>query len=312
MVKIIPADRIKHLEWNPEKDSTQQQAPIQHQPIIPRNTAVAFNSNGFSVDDLVNNGKYFYSDKQDKNGNWVGVPIAFQKALKYADANGIVASMPYLIAGKAQAEKENYLWQYWFTALTEENIGIDKKGIFARKAGDPVLVTVHGGGILTPKRISTAYKSGLTPQNAATYTDSEFDKLLQGVLPTGETIQIYNLEDLKKGISNPFDRYAVVMNFDDAKATKSGYFTKQEFIENPVVLARAGTLNYLDSYFEKAKKSDNETVGNHHRFSEVDPSVSQGRLLFLSNSYGGLVGDGNLSGKGRFVGVAPEAHVAKK
>ena len=53
-----------------------------------------------------------------------------------------------------------------------------------------------------------------------------------------------------------------------AKATASGYHKKKDFMENSLVIARAGTLKHLDDYFEKAKSSDK--VGNWHRLGEID------------------------------------------
>ena len=47
-----------------------------------------------------------------------------------------------------------------FTALSEENAGIDKNGKLA-KAGEEVVLVLHGGGILTPERIRQAYSEGL-------------------------------------------------------------------------------------------------------------------------------------------------------
>ena len=71
------------------------------------------------------------------------------------------------------------------------------------------------------------------------------------------------------------------------------------------------TLDHLEAYFDKAKDSDGD-VGNHHRFGEIDPSQPQGRVLFLFDDYYHLIGSGDLDDGGRFVGVAPEAHGARK
>ena len=85
---------------------------------------------------------------------------------------------------------------------------------------------------MTPERIRQAYSEGLTPQNAAKYTDDEFDNLLKGVLPSGESIELYNVDDVKKGIPEPFGRYAIWMPAEAAKATASGYHKKKDFMEN--------------------------------------------------------------------------------
>jgi len=277
----------------------------------------------FTIDNLVKNGKTFYSDKKI-NDEYVGVQLALEEAQKYIQSNnGTIATMPYLIAGKTHAVNTNaqgnktrndshYLWKDWFTALSEEYIGIDEKGIFTTK-GKSVLITLHGGGILTPERIKKAYNDGLTPQNAAKLEQTEFKNILKGILPNNEQIQIYKLEDIKNNkIINPFGKYAVAQDLEKAKGYASGYHNKTKFLENPIVHARAGTKEYLDTYFELAKKSEDSTVGCWHRLNETDPKVPSGRLLFLNSSYGGLNGYDDLNDNGRFVGVAPEAHRAKK
>ncbi|MFH1065415.1 MAG: hypothetical protein V1734_02840 [Nanoarchaeota archaeon] len=306
MTKIIPYELIKHLEWVPGQEVPQMPAPITAKPAM---------QNVRSIDELVKKGKEFYSEEKDSEGkHYIGVAVALQQAYDEMGSNAVIASMPYLIAGKANAdknknaEKSNYLWQKWVTALSEENAGIDKNGKLA-KAGEEVVITLHGGGILTPERIRQAYTEGLTPQYAAEYTEPEFDNLLKGILPSGESINLYTVDDVKKGVPEPFGRYAVWMPAEAAKATVSGYHKKKEFMENPLVIARAGTLEHLDNYFDKAKH-DNK-VGNWHRLGEIDFRQPQGRLLFVNYTDSGL-GGSYLLNDGRFVGVAPEAPVGAR
>lgn len=268
------------------------------------------NTSGFTIDDLLNRGEPFESTEQREDGLWIGVPIALRAALDHATPTGLVANMPYLIAGKATAAKSHALWKKWYTALSEENVVIDKRGAFTTR-GQPVLVVVHGGGILTPERIERAYDEGLTDQNAARYTAAGVKHLLEGRLPSGESIELYDINAVREGnVVNPFGRYGVVLDFATASATASGWHDERQFLENPVVLARAGTPEYLEQYYEKAKDGKGD-IGNWHRFADIDPSVAQGRLLFLSINRGGLVGYNNLGYIGRFVGVAPEARGAQ-
>ena len=96
------------------------------------------------------------------------------------------------------------------------------------------------------------------------------------------------------------------MPYELAQATKSDYHQKTEFVENPLVIARAGGTDNLVVFFDKTK-NDQGNVGNWHPFTGRDPSVPQGRLLFLYDSNDGLYGYLNLYSNGRFVGVAPEA-----
>ena len=315
--ELSPEDQ-RILERYLNRKNNQPEVPPKNE--IPPINPESFN---FTIDNLVKNGKTFYSDKK-VNDKYVGVQLALEEAQKYIQTNkGTIATMPYLIAGKTQAvnsdaqgnktrDGNHYLWKNWFTALSEEYIGIDEKGTFTTK-GKSVLITLHGGGILTPERIKKAYTDGLTQQNAAKLEQTEFKNILKGILPNNEQIQIYSLEDIKNNkIINPFGKYAVAQDLEKAKGYTSGYHNKTKFLENPIVLARAGTKEYLDTYFELAKKSDDSTVGCWHRLNETDPKVPSGRLLFLDNYCNGLNGNGNLNNVGRFVGVAPEAHRAKK
>jgi hypothetical protein len=302
MTRIIPRDEIRHLECPKGEEP----------PIPPRSPPTPPVTQKFpSIDELLNNHREFHSDKQE-SGKYVGVVLALEEAEISIDSDGIViATMPYHIAGKAKADKSHYLWSKWFTTLTEEDAGIDTDGRLV-SAGEPVLVTLHGRGLLRSPRIRTAYSEGLTPQNAARFTAEEFDNLLSGVLPTGESIELYTVDDVKNGrIVDPFGNYAVWMPASDAKSRPSGRHSKSDFMSNELVIARAGTMEHLEAYFEKAK-GNGSTVGNRHRLNEIDFSVPQGRLLFLYDNNDGLIGNGNLNSIGRFVGVAPEARSARK
>ena len=279
------------------------------EPIPPKPTS---QSRVFEISNLLSRGKEFESGAKNSAGLLIGILIALREAMQYTTPNGVVASMPYHIAGKAKADKGNYLWQKWFTALSEENVGIDKKGDFVKK-GKPVVVVVHAGGILTPDRIEQAYDQGLTAQNAAKYTIKEFDDLLSGKLPSGESIEIYTVDQVKrKEIPYPFGRYAVALDFEIAKSVKYDHlYLKQEFVGNPLVLARTGTPEYLEDYFEKAQEPSQHFVRNWHRFHQIDPEQPQGRVLFVDDTFGGLYGY-YLINYGRFVGVAPEVQARKK
>ena len=95
---------------------------------------------------------------------------------------------------------------------------------------------------------------------------------------------MYNVDDVKKGIPEPFGRYAIWMPAEAAKITASGTHDKTNFMENPLVIARAGTLEHIEAYFEKAKHTDG-TVGNWHRFGEIDFRQPQACLLFVNGTF---------------------------
>ncbi|MBI4447712.1 hypothetical protein HY643_01920 [Candidatus Woesearchaeota archaeon] len=253
------------------------------------------------IADLLALGKTFYSEKRDSNGNYVGVPDALRQALTYAGPEGFVASMPEMIAAKCLADKSHDFWQNWYTTHSEEDMGIDKKGLFGRK-GEDVLVVLHGGGILTPDRIEKAYAEGLIYGNAK-YAQEEFDGLLEGNLPDGKKVKLYTLDDLKKETKILERNFGVVMPYEVAQATKSDWHTKTAFMNNPLVIARVVDFENLEVYFDKAKRSDG-TWGNFHLFEGGHPNQVKEHLVYLNSSNLGLVGDYGINYYGRFVGVS--------
>ena len=283
-----------------ERYLSRKNAPVPAAPKV--DPVVAQNVSGFSIEDIIKNGNTFYDSK---------IPVALKQALDFATVGGIVVTMPELIAAKVKAVKTHDFWKNWYSVQTEENIGLDKKGRFYSKK-DPVLVIVNGGGILTPDRIDKAYtdKDGMI-DGSAKYVGKEFDNLLDGELPDNTSIQIYRFDEIKKGIKSLPHKFGVVMPYSLAQGTISGYHQKDSFINNPLVIARAGGIENIEKYYDLAKNKEGN-LGSYHPFNGRDASVPSGRLLFLLNFYLGLVGNDSLNYSGRFVGVAPEAQRKKK
>lgn len=256
------------------------------------------------VKELVYRGEdKFHVNVENEKGQNLSVPISLEFVLDWARKNkGVVATLPYLIAGLSIADPNNYLRLNSHTAFSEEYVGIDTKGEFVNP-GEPVVVVVHGGGILNSNRIKQAYAEGLTDTGAAKLSNDEFDCLLAGILPLGEKIELYTVDDVKEGkVMNPFGRYGVVLDFD--KTGFSGRHIKDAFVNNHLVIARAGTLKYLDKYFENIKCRDKFVgVGNLHRFHKVNPSQAQGNVLRVIENCNGLNGSTSLGYDARFVGV---------
>ncbi|MBI4448320.1 hypothetical protein HY643_05040, partial [Candidatus Woesearchaeota archaeon] len=129
-----------------------------------------------------------------------------------------------------------------------------------------------------------------------------FDNLLEGKLPDGKKVKLYTLDDLKKETIKEH-KFGVVMPYEVAQATESGWHRKKEFLSNPLVIARVVDLENLEAYFNKAKYSDG-ALGNFHRFKSRSPNQAQGLLLFLSYDVSNLDGLSNLYDSGRSVGVS--------
>jgi len=219
------------------------------------------------------------------------VADALEKTLQYGNA----LTMPELIKERCAADKNSVAWS-WYDTHTEENVGVDRKGLCVPK-GEGVVVIVHGGGLLTPARIRQGYSEGLFDY-AVRYTEKEFSDLLEGRLPTGERISMYKVEELDGVMER---RYGVVVPLSVVKETKNGYQTKEEFVTNPLVIARAGGTKYLENYFDKTP--DNVKVGNWHNFAGRDASIPEGRLVFLYYHCIGLNVTDDLGNIGRFLGV---------
>ena len=306
MTRIIPdKDLEKFIQatgWIPG-----QEIPVRKPVNNPNRTQPVTSQSIVNIDDILK-GKTFFSEKK-KDGNYIGLAVALGEALDYVGTDGYVATMPELISAKLKAEKSHDFWQKWYAVHTEENIGIDQKGRFY-SANEPVLVVVNGGGILTPDRIMKAYDEGLI-SNSARYENQEFDNLLDGKLADGSQIELFSFEQIKDGVSSLPHKFGVVMPYSVAQGTKSGYHQKKDFMENPLVIARAGGLENLESYYEMAKASDGD-LGCYHPFSGRDAVTPQGRVLFLYIYCSGLNGYYNLYTDGRFVRVAPEAPSARK
>src|SRR3989338_11637526 len=253
----------------------------------------------FGVDAILN-GRSFYSDAKDNKGKYLGAAVALKEAITYAGKNGIV-TLPEFLAAQVKTGEDHDFWKQWYTVHTEENIGIDDKGLFYKKK-EPVLVVVHGGGILTPDRIQQAYREGLV-NNSAKYTPEEFNSLLEGKLSDGTSLDLYSFEDIKKGVSGLPHQFGVVMPYKTAKETTSGSHKKKAWIKNPLVIARNGGTQNLEDYFDKAKDSNGD-LGNYYSFDGRDATTPQGCVLFVNNYDNGLSGDFNLYNYARFVGVS--------
>jgi hypothetical protein len=221
--------------------------------------------------------------------------IAFRRALEYAGDDGFVASMPQLLHARANAPYDNIIWNTWFTANSEENV-------VTTKQGNHVVVTVHGGGIFaSPDRFERSLRAdlsrfsseGLTGQYAAKITEREARDVLEGKLPDGSEIPVYPFAEFKRGVADLPRRYGVVLDFEVAKKGKRGYVSFDVLKDDPNMIVRAGGVEPLAAYLDKAQARHNtELMGNSHDHNRIDPSQSQARILSLGGNKGGIGSEG--------------------
>ena len=254
------------------------------------------------------------------------MPTALKRALEYAGENGFVASMPQLLHARAQADYDNIIWNTWFTSNTEESV-------VTTPQGNRVIVAVHGGGIFaTPERIEKMHRAsvarlsreGYTGQYAGKITQKEARDVLEGKLPDGTRIPVYQYEEFKRGIADLPMRYGVILDFELARQSTRGYDPFDVLKDEPNFIVRAGGVEAAAAYLDKAQARHNTKVmGNWHPYNRIDPDQPQTRVAFLAGNKGGvgteddddhlygydaeygMGGDASLGGMARYVAVAP-------
>ncbi len=229
------------------------------------------------------------------------VPDALRRALQYAGDDGFVASMPQLLHARANASYDNIIWNTWFTANSEESV-------VKTPQGNRVVVAVHGGGIFTyPERFERSYRAdldrsnseGLTGQYAAKISDQEARDVLEGRLPDGTEIPIVPFDEFKRGVADLPLRYGVVLDFEIARKSKRGYETFEVLKDDPNMIVRAGGVEPLAAYLDKARNRHNtKLMGNWHPYNRIDPDQPQTRILFLAGNKGGVGSEGDDQGLG--------------
>jgi hypothetical protein len=230
------------------------------------------------------------------------LPDALQHALEYAGDHGFVASMPQLLHARANATYDNIIWNTWFTSNSEESV-------VTTPQGNHVVVTVHGGGIFaTPERFRMLYhsnvsrycKTGFTGLFAGKITEQEIRNMLNGNLPDGTVFPIFSFDEFKGGVANLPRRYAVVTDFETAKNSISGYRPFDNFREDPFMIVRAGGIEPLAAYLNRARDRHNTAVmGSWHPFNNINPDQPQTRVPVLAGNKGGVGSeddDGHLYG----------------
>ncbi len=219
------------------------------------------------------------------------LPNALRRALEYAGDDGFVASMPQLLHARANASYDNIIWNTWFTSNSEESVATTSQGL-------RVVVAVHGGGIYaSPERFEKTYRSstcrssseGFTGQYAGKISEREASDVLDGKLPDGTEIPVFSFDEFKRGVADLPLRYAVVMDFETVRKSTSGYDPFDVLKDEPNMIVRAGGVEPLAAYLDKARDRHNTALmGNWHPYNSIDPDQSQTRILFLAGNEGGV------------------------
>jgi hypothetical protein len=258
------------------------------------------------------------------------LPDALRRAQIYAGDDGFVASMPQLLHARVNSDYGNVIWNGWFTLNSEEVVTRTQKG-------NHVLVAIHGGGVFsTPERFLKLYHAsvdrssefGFTGPFAGKISQREASDVLEGKLPDGSEMPVFQYEEYKSGNADLPRRYAVTLDFETARKSRNGYQDFDDLRDDPLMILRAGGAEAASAYLDKAKARGNpDTIGNWHIFDEVDPDQPQSSVLLLYGSPGGvrakvyanegmphlrgvetefgLCGSAGMINAGRYVAVAP-------
>jgi hypothetical protein len=219
------------------------------------------------------------------------LPDALRQALEYAGDDGFVASMPQLLHARANAPYDNEIWNTRsFTSNSEESVARTRQG-------NHVVVAVHGGGIFaSPERFKRLYHAsvnrfselGFTGLFGAKISEGEAQDVMDGKLPDGSEIPVFPYNEFKRGIADLPRRYAVVLDFETAKNSKSGKETFDDLKDDPLMIVRAGGVEVAATYLDKARDRNKSAVmGNWHCLNDIDPDQPQTRVLFLGGNEGG-------------------------
>jgi hypothetical protein len=221
-------------------------------------------------------------------------PIVLRRALRYAGQEGYVASMPELIHARTASDFDNVLWNAWYNSYSEECVVTSPRG-------NHVVITIHGGGIYsTPERFEKMYYAstdhrnelGFTGQFAAKISQREARDLLDGKMPDGAEIPIYDYEDFRQGIADLPNRYGVALDFELARQSESGYVHFDVLRDDPNMIIRAGGREAAARYLDKFQaRNDTQRMGHWHPFNAIDPNQPQASMLSLAGNQGGRGSD---------------------
>lgn len=198
--------------------------------------------------------------------------LALNQAQEYAGENGSVLSLPPLLHA---VTLDNY-------SEFKDHPTMSRSEEYWCKGpkGEDKVVVLHGGGVLnSPERIGKlSYERGQA-QDYIMLGEKEVVEFIKN-----NKINMIPIDDVMKESVKEFTApYGIFMALERARGTKSGPQEVDSLYENPLYIARAGSMrNALKHivWLRDKKKS----FANHHSFGELDNDSNKGRFLIISDN----------------------------
>jgi len=210
----------------------------------------------------------------------------FRLAFNLYEKDSHILTMPELIYARTKVNNDHFLNQESYATHTEDHVGLDVDGLFYKK-DTPTLVVTHGGGSVTPDRISDTIKNQSIRSKS---TEEEFYNLLKGNLKyyDGNT-KIYEFEEIKDGIQDLPHRYGVaiplsVVNEYYQNNNDNEFFRRNGFVNHPLNICRNGGIENLEEFFEKVK-SPNDDICVKNIWKSIEPRNYFCYLNILNKNY---------------------------
>jgi hypothetical protein len=150
-------------------------------------------------------------------------------------------------------------------------------------------------------------------------------------LPDSTEVPVYPFEEFKQGIADLPTRYGVILDYELARQSLSGYVEFEVLKDDPNMIVRTGGVEANVAYLDKFRARHNtKLMGHWHPYNDINPDQPQTSALFLAGNQGGqgsdvdgfdpasrtqredgynsetgLSGGGGMGGLSRYVAVAP-------
>jgi hypothetical protein len=232
---------------------------------------------------------------------------SLKAAKEYTTQSGNILSLPQIFELIINNPKNDELNKRWFTPLTEQLVGIDKYGGFTKK-GKPVVITIHGWGILdSPEKMEHRHCAQYGDICFVRLAEKDINDVLHGGLPNGKTILMYCYDQFLEESALPTflhdnANFGVYRSLDLALKTGSGHNKIPNFYNDSQLIVLAGsarmTREILDFYNRDKEYHGQFNITHHLNLKELNLNESYGQFINYIGNHVEI--NGNCSSYGCF------------